>query len=125
MVAMTGERWRALSELLDRALEKSDAERAVFLSALAAEDPDLAAELSKLLSASQSDGFKEFLSGSAPLPVEEMAAATLIGRQVGPYLIDAEVGRGGMGSVWRAHRADGRYQGVVAVKFVNAMWIGQ
>ena len=54
-----------------------------------------------------------------------MAAATLIGRQVGPYLIDAEVGRGGMGSVWRAHRADGRYQGVVAVKFVNAMWIGQ
>jgi serine/threonine-protein kinase len=29
-----------------------------------------------------------------------------------------------MGSVWRAQRADGRYEGTVAIKFVHAAWIG-
>ncbi len=34
-------------------------------------------------------------------------------------------GRGGMGSVWRARRADGRFEGTVAIKFVHAYWLGQ
>jgi len=49
---------------------------------------------------------------------------SLVGRMVGPYVIDAEIGRGGMGSVWRAHRADGRFRGTVAIKFVHAAWQG-
>jgi serine/threonine-protein kinase len=49
----------------------------------------------------------------------------LVGRQVGPYIIEAEIGQGGMGSVWRARRADGRYEGVVAIKFVRAALMGQ
>jgi serine/threonine-protein kinase len=43
---------------------------------------------------------------------------------VGPYVIEAEIGRGGMGSVWRARRADDRYEGTVAVKFLHASWNG-
>ena len=53
------------------------------------------------------------------------ADATLIGRQVGPYVIEAEIGRGGMGSVWRARRADDRYEGTVAIKFLHASWVGR
>jgi len=125
MESMTEERWRTLSDWLDQALEKPEPERSDWLAALKVTDPGLAGELHELLAARDSQGFGDFLAGSAPLPVEEMEAATLVGRAVGPYIIDAEVGRGGMGSVWRAHRADGRYEGVVAIKFVNAMWIGQ
>jgi serine/threonine protein kinase len=125
MVGMTEERWRTLSDWLDQALEKPILERTDWLEALKTHDPNIAAELAKLLAVRDTEGFGQFLEGSAPLPMEEIEAATLIGRPVGPYVIDAEVGRGGMGSVWRAHRADGRYEGTVAIKFVNAMWIGQ
>jgi tetratricopeptide (TPR) repeat protein len=124
-MAMTEERWRVLSDLLDQALDLPEADRALWLKTLADRDPEVAAALAEILSAGQTDHFKEFLAGSVLPPVEQLPAATLIGRQVGPYLIDSEVGRGGMGSVWRAHRTDGRYDGVVAIKFVNAMWIGQ
>lgn len=47
-----------------------------------------------------------------------------MGRHVGPYVIEAEIGRGGMGSVWRARRADDRYEGTVAIKFLHASWKG-
>lgn len=41
------------------------------------------------------------------------------GKPVGPYTLEVELGRGGMGSVWRARRTDGRYDGLVAVKFLD------
>ena len=43
----------------------------------------------------------------------------MIGRRLGPWLIDAEIGRGAMGSVYRAHRDDDPAT-VVALKVLNA-----
>ena len=51
--------------------------------------------------------------------------ATLVGRRVGPYLLESEIGRGGMGSVWCARRADGQYEAQVAIKLLAAAWAGQ
>jgi serine/threonine protein kinase len=45
---------------------------------------------------------------------------SLIGRHVGPYRIERELGRGGMGTVYEAWRADGEFQHRVAIKLVNA-----
>lgn len=98
-----------------RSAGKDPTERADRLAGLKTDDPEMAGELAILLAARDRQEFGQFLQRCAPLPVEEMEAATLIGRSVGPYVIDAEVGRGGMGSVWRAHRSDGRYEGVVAM----------
>jgi eukaryotic-like serine/threonine-protein kinase len=78
----------------------------------------------ELLAHRNREGFSEFLADPLLDQHESIAAAALIGRHVGPYLIDAEIGRGGMGTVWRARRADGRYEGTVAIKFVHATWIG-
>jgi serine/threonine protein kinase len=43
----------------------------------------------------------------------------MIGRQIGAYRITAEVGRGGMGAVYAAERADGSFHRRVAVKLIK------
>ena len=125
MSGVFNERWESLSKHLDQALDQEEPARAHWLAALAQRDPEMAAWVSDALAARGRREFQQFLEGSAAAGAAEFSAATFIGRHVGPYLIDAEIGRGGMGSVWRAHRADGRYEGTVAIKFVHAAWIGR
>ena len=43
----------------------------------------------------------------------------IIGRRIGVYLLQEEVGRGGMGAVYRATRADGEFRQTVAVKLIK------
>jgi len=43
----------------------------------------------------------------------------IIGRRIGVYLLHEEVGRGGMGAVYRAERADGEFRQTVAVKLIK------
>jgi eukaryotic-like serine/threonine-protein kinase len=124
MTTSKQERWQHLSRLLDQVLDMPEAQRAPWLDALRREDPEMADSLGRALADRESKGFAEFLEGPPPLAVEGLES-TLVGRHIGPYIVDAEAGRGGMGSVWRAHRADGRYEGTVAIKFVHAMWIGK
>ncbi|HUE12081.1 MAG TPA: serine/threonine-protein kinase [Steroidobacteraceae bacterium] len=114
-----------MSAYLDQALELEEPERAQWLAALGENDPTMAALLSSVLADREHKGFSQFLVGPAPIPLDDIQQATLVGRQVGPYIIEAEIGRGGMGSVWRARRADGRFEGRVAIKFVLAAWIGR
>jgi len=125
MSGVFNERWESLSKHLDQALDQEEPARAHWLAALAQRDPEMAAWVSDALAARGSREFQQFLEGSAAAGAAEFSAATFIGRHVGPYLIDSEIGRGGMGSVWRAHRADGRYEGTVAIKFVHAAWLGR
>ncbi|HUA24118.1 MAG TPA: serine/threonine-protein kinase [Steroidobacteraceae bacterium] len=116
--------WRLMNEHLDRVIELTQVERAEYLAELQQSAPQLAARLAQLLRAGQQAAFAGFLED--PLLAEvQPSEEPLLGRMVGPYAIDAEIGRGGMGSVWRAHRADGRFEGTVAIKFVRALWQGK
>lgn len=45
---------------------------------------------------------------------------SMIGRHVGPYRIEREIGRGGMGTVYEAGRADGEFQHRVAIKLIKS-----
>ncbi len=116
--------WDSMSAYLDRALDLSDAQRESWLMDLREQEPKVAARLEELFAVRARQNFAEFLSSPAPSPVEP-ESGSLIGRRIGPYEIEAEAGRGGMGSVWRARRVDGRYEGVVAIKLVHASWMGQ
>jgi len=124
MPNLSEDQWRLFSAYLDRALELPESERVPWLAELASAHPDIAVEIKRALGVRDHQGYGEFLSNS-PFPGAPIASATLIGRRVGPYLIEAEIGRGGMGSVWRARRADGRFEGTVAIKFIHAYWLGR
>src|SRR5262245_8481112 len=115
-------RWPELSALLDRALEADPATRESLLSELTAQDAALAGELRKLLdehSALEREGFLE-----RPAPRPPRGPVTLAGQTLGPYTLREEIGLGGMGTVWRAERTDGRFRGQVAVKLLRASHLG-
>jgi serine/threonine protein kinase/tetratricopeptide (TPR) repeat protein len=113
------ERWQSLSPHLDRALEMESDERDAWLESLRSDDPTLVADLEALLQERNVLVGEGFLEGSAPLP-----ATSLVGQTLGPYRIASLIGQGGMGTVWRAERADGRFEGQVAVKLLNASLVG-
>ena len=124
MSGIDPECWKRVIEHLDHMLELPEPDWAAYLAALHQEDPATATHVGRLLSARSAPRFAEFLSGSTPLPAPETAAMHLVGRHVGPYVIEAEIGHGGMGSVWRARRADGRFESRVAVKLPYLAWLG-
>ncbi len=104
-------RWQVLEPLLDHALDLGPDERGRWLADLSAESPALAIDVSALLSSEALADRSGFLSD--PVDVD------LAGLEVGAYTIDRALGSGGMGSVWLAHRSDGRFEGRAAVKFLN------
>ena len=55
-------------------------------------------------------------AGGDGRPAEGSASLALVGERVGAYRIDALVGSGGMGAVYRAVRADGAFERTVALK---------
>jgi|HubBroStandDraft_6_1064221.scaffolds.fasta_scaffold15085_3 hypothetical protein len=119
----TPERRRQLSELLDRALELPAEQLPAWLAALRARDPEAASWISRVLALRENAQFAGFLQGDG-VAAGLVQAASFIGRQVGPYVIEAELGRGGMGAVWRARRSDGSFESTVAVKFPHQFMIG-
>jgi eukaryotic-like serine/threonine-protein kinase len=115
----TREQRRAILRHLDRLLDLPEDERESWLAGHSQQDPQLVTRLRRLLKHRDRPDFSTFLGEGAALP------GTLVGRRIGAYVIEAELGRGGMGSVWRAHRADGQYEGRVAIKFLHLTWHGR
>jgi serine/threonine-protein kinase len=115
------ERWTALSPLLDELLDLPSDARSARLAALREQDAELAALLARLTEQLTEIDRESFLERPVlTTPAAEGAANDdLAGRRVGAYTLDRELGRGGMGSVWLARRTDGRYEGEVAIKFLQ------
>src|SRR6266851_6749114 len=113
---MTPERWQRVAELFEAALEKEPAARASFLAEAAGGDSTLSQEVLLLLAADEKAG--EFLSAGLPSPPINPPSVP-VGRRIGPYRVLAEIGRGGMGAVYRAVRDDDQYRKEVAIKLVQ------
>jgi serine/threonine-protein kinase len=109
-------RWQRVSCLLDELLQFDEVRRSERLAQLRREDATLAADLGAVLAQRSAVDRDHFLQGSA---LERFAPPSLEGNVVGSYTLDRQLGHGGMGTVWLAHRSDGRYEARVAIKFLN------
>ena len=109
--------WEQTNELFHRALELPKPERAGFLHENCA-DERIRAEINELLRSHESGA--DFLQASAfEVGLEFIAAPEdHAGERIGAYQIIDELGRGGMGAVYQAFRADGAFERRVAVKML-------
>lgn len=99
------------------ALEVEGPERSALLDERCADDPELRREVESLLDAERNSDSVERLADSWLSPLaNEPEPPSLEGRQVGPFRVGIEVGRGGMSRVYRAERNDDQFQQTVAVK---------
>ncbi|BAC92013.1 serine/threonine-protein kinase [Gloeobacter violaceus] len=121
---MTPEQWKQIREALSVALDRQGTDRLAYLDALRLE-PQLRQCLDKLLAAhDQQDGFlstpilgsplESLLANRSPTDVSWVA-----GRRLGAYRLVGELGRGGMGVVYLAERADGLFSKRVAIKVLQ------
>jgi tetratricopeptide (TPR) repeat protein len=79
-------------------------------------DPEVAAEIWSLLAACEA---AEKVTASRQINEFTGLEASADARRIGPYLIDRLLGRGGMGAVYLAHRADGEFEQDVAIKLID------
>jgi serine/threonine protein kinase/Flp pilus assembly protein TadD len=110
-------RWRRLKEILADALEQPSVERqTAVLRESCADDTTLLREAEKLL-ARDTTVFEEFAEFAATrLRRDERER---IGERIGAYAVISELGRGGMGAVYLAERADGQFEKRVAIKVLK------
>ena len=116
-------RWAEMRPLLDEVLDLTLPEREPWLADLEATRPDAARELRRLLELNSKLDAQGFLESGPPLP--SLAARCLSGQRIGAYTLESMLGEGGMGTVWLAHRSDGRFEGSVAIKLLNVALIGR
>ena len=101
------------------ALDCPESERAAWLAKASAGDDALRAEVETLLEAHVA---AEGLGGLNEPLLQRLSAPTIdpmVGRAAGPWQLAERIGIGGMGTVYRAKRADGAYERTVAIKLLR------
>ena len=106
--------WADLAPHLDHLLTLPPLERARQLERIAANEPALGARLSELIGQRDAASRAGFLAGVAE--PRWLATALRAGTVLGAWTLQQPIGEGGMGSVWRARRSDGRFEGEAAIK---------
>ena len=113
--------WPEIERLLDEALDLAPASRLEFLRRIASQDPNLAAEVHRLLQASEASA--DFLGEPAATEAASLVAWATdappiqTGTRFGPYEITRLIGRGGMATVYLAH--DHKHHRQVAMKVLH------
>ncbi len=110
---MDKERKRQIDEILQAAIDVKLDERAAFLGAACGGDQELRREVESLLSLEAAA--EEFIETPARIGNPR---APLAGQRISHYLIEAQIGVGGMGEVWKAR--DETLRRVVALKMLPA-----
>ena len=109
---MTGERWTRIEQLFHELADAAEAPSAEDVVRLCGSDQDLAREVLVLLRANIREREQQrFYS--------EKTGTEMLGRRIGPYQVERLLGRGGMGAVYLARRADGEFDQRVAIKVIG------
>lgn len=133
---MHPERWLKIEAVFQTAIDLPHNEREAFLSKECVGDDSLRSEVEKLLASSDSaDNFIEspvwtdsnFLNTNAKKDISDSldkefdhdGRDNFLGKKIGAYRLTQEIGRGGMGAVYLAERADGEFFQRVAIKLIK------
>jgi tetratricopeptide (TPR) repeat protein len=109
-------RFERIEAVFHQALAVSGDARVELIDAQCGGDRKLAAEVRMLLAASAKE---EQRTASLLSEREHGKASESAGKRIGPYVLDGLLGRGGMGAVYLAHRADGEFEQKVAIKLID------
>lgn len=126
---MDTERLREAFRLFDRLVDVPPERWVDELIVLCPDDAQVRAEALLMLEADAKTAESTGLVGRAPDLLAHIAQAheastnaQLTGQRVGSWLLLHELGRGGMGAVWLAERADGSFDQKVAIKLIRPGW---
>ncbi|MGH8436931.1 MAG: protein kinase domain-containing protein [Pseudomonas sp.] len=120
---MNSERWERVNAVFDAVLLQPQTERDAFVRAALVDDDDLCRQVLRMLVAHERSGPLDRLAEGltpAQLPDPNAGPAALESRvTVGAWRLLEEIGRGGMGTVYLAERADGAFEMRAAIKLLR------
>ena len=103
-------------EIFHEAVDLGDAERESLIAERCGGDAELSARVRRMVAACRR--MEEITAALKREPAEEDTTRPAATR-IGPYALDRLLGRGGMGAVYLAHRADGEFEQQVAIKVIG------
>ena len=111
-------RWKQVEDLFFAAVDLPENERAALLARTCAEDPELRRETESLLATERHADLSiaRVIEGAATALFDQ---SSMEGARFGSWRIIREIGRGGMGAVYLAARADAEFNKQVAIKLVK------
>ena len=115
---MTPEKWTLVKDIFSEAVELLPEEQLPFIQERSGGDDSVIREVTALL---RSDAEVENFIEEPAVDISRLLAdePELVGKKIGPYLIESEVGRGGMGAVFKAVRSDEHFEKRVAIKLIK------
>jgi non-specific serine/threonine protein kinase/serine/threonine-protein kinase len=116
---MTPDEWRRVKAILEGVLDQPAEARESFIVSACAGDATLRARVTALAAAAEGDGGMLDAPNAVEAGAEVPEAPSRAGERVGPYELLAEIGRGGMGTVHLARRADDEFEQRVAIKLMR------
>ena len=119
--------WDKIEAIVDEALTMSGEERNTYITEQCKSDDVLLGHVTQLLNEIKEAEDSLFLEGKSE-EFRKIATSSTIrqseyakGDEIGPYEIEGIIASGGMGSVYKAKRADGSFEMDVAIKVIKTL----
>ncbi|MCW5961811.1 MAG: protein kinase [Pyrinomonadaceae bacterium] len=127
---MSDSRWDKIVSIFEEAVELPVKERADYLQRVCGDDVELRSEVESMIKADNDaeDFIESPILAASSLSIfdklnskkrSEDEPEDMVGKRVGAFRLTRELGRGGMGAVYLAERADGEFTQFVAIKLIK------
>lgn len=131
MTVLDQSRWQQIDAILDDVMDLPVKQQQLAVKKLCRGDADLYREVLEFLDqTNKADGTNSLLERNAlqiantffaeqtNTPLIPPQSDSLKGMQVGAYILESEIGRGGMGVVYKARRTKGDFEQIAAIKLM-------